>query len=435
MRTYASVSVVALLTLAACGSSNPAPAPTPTITVYQGGYSYDPPNNADYPVPVFWNGVDVPTKLPMLSYLGECPPAGSVQAMTLVNDEVILVGLSSLCFGGNQNMKPVVWHNGLVTQLGYWDSTHVLGLAKGVTTRDGSVYVVGAEGAMGPLPTLWIDGWPTAIPLPEGFDAGEVQSIVIEGNTAYMGAILSDGDPGTMTWAAGYWTLDLASDLTTIDAHDLTWTPLPYPAGANGVTMSVPIAIAGTDVWAAYNVYAELQTTSKPAVSLAGAAPAPLIDFAFGAEPYGEVHGLAATGASMLAVGYRTLTGQYGYPGPVYWQNRAVHDLSTADATLGIGDALGLQLAGSSLYVTGMTFMKNPSDPTEIISVPAYWVDGVRHDRQGLATTGSVTAGAVTFGKWPRWPASSVEMPAAIAGYRQNISQAAVAQAVLAVTR
>jgi hypothetical protein len=68
------------------------------------------------------------------------------------------------------------------------------------------------------------------------------------------------------------------------------------------------------------------------------------------------------------------------------------------DATLGVGEATSMQFVGGSLYIGGQTFKKDPADPTSLIAVPAYWVDGVRHDRQGLATTGHGIAGATEFG-------------------------------------
>ena len=415
--------------LVACGGSDPTP--NPTVTVYQAGYSYDPANNTDFPVPVLWNGVDKPVKLPFINYPMDCAPSGSVQGMAMVNGELVMVGISSWCFGGNQNMKPAAWSGGAVFQLGFWDNTHIIGLAKAIAVRNGSTFIVGAEGTTDPLPTLWWDGYPIAIPVPDGWEAGEAESIVISGDIAYIGAVLAKGTVGHLEWLAGYWTWDL-----TAAEGNLEWHTFQYPTGADGVLLGVPVAVAGSQIWQAFTPYAGVPTSAKPALLLAGGTPAPLIDFDFASEPYGAVHALAATDKSTLAVGYQTITAQYGLPGPVYWQNTAMTKLSTADPTLGLGEATSMQLVGEHLFIGGQTFKKDPADPTTLVSVPAYWVDGVRHDRQGLTTTGHRSAATVQFGQWPRWPKSSVA-GASIAGgsYTENIAQSAVVRTTLVVVK
>jgi hypothetical protein len=354
-----------------------------------------------------------------------------VQDMAMVNGELVMVGISSWCYGGNQNMKPAIWSGGAVFQLGFWDSTHILGLAKAIAVRDGSTFIVGAEGTTDPLPTLWWDGYPIAIPIPDGWEAGEAESIVISGDIAYIGAVLTRGEVGQMDWQAGYWTWDLAAT-----ESNLEWKAFQYPTDANGVLLDVPVAVAGSDVWQAFSPYSGLPNSSKPALLLQGGTPVPLIDFDFATEPYGAVHALAATGTSTLAVGYQTITEQYGLPGPAYWQNAALHKLSTVDATLGVGEATSMQFVGGSLYIGGQTFKKDPADPTSLIAVPAYWVDGVRHDRQGLTTTGHGIAGATEFGRWPHWPKSAVTgVTIAGGGYTENIAQSAVVFTTLVVVK
>lgn len=419
--------------LAACGGSGPTPkpTPTPTVTVYQAGYSYDPENNADVPVPVLWNGIDQPVKLPFINYPMDCPPSGSVEGMAMVNGELVMVGISSWCFSGNQNMKPAVWSGGVVFQLGFWDHTHVIGLAKAIAVRNGSTFIVGAEGAMDPLPTLWWDGYAIPIPIPDGWEAGEAESIVISGDIAYIGAVLTRGAVGQLEWQAGYWTWDLAAT-----EGNLEWKAFQYPTDADHVLLDVPVAVAGSDAWQAFTPYSGLPSTTKPALLLGGGTPAPLINFNFASEPYGAVHALAATGKSTLAVGYQTITEQYGLPGPVYWQNAAMTKLSTVDSTLGLGEATSVQLVGGSVFIGGQTLKKDPADPTSLVAVPAYWVNGVRHDRQGLATTGHSIAAAVEFGQWPRWPKSSVSGVIIAGGkYTENIAQSAVVHTTLVVAK
>ena len=95
-----------------------------------------------------------------------------------------------------------------------------------------------------------------------------------------------------------------------------------------------------------------------------------------------------------------------------------------------------MQLVGEHLFIGGQTFKKDPADPTTLVSVPAYWVDGVRHDRQGLTTTGHRSAATVQFGQWPRWPKSSVAGTIIAGGsYTENIAQSAVVRTTLVVVK
>lgn len=198
----------------------------------------------------------------------------------------------------------------------------------------------------------------------------------------------------------------------------------------------MPVAVAGADIWQAFTPYASVATSTKPALVLNGGIPAPLIDFNFLSEPYGAVHALFASGKSTFAVGYQTLSEQYGLPGPVYWKNAAITKLSTVDSALGVGEATSMQLVGESLYIGGQTFKKDAADPTLLVAVPAYWVDGVRHDRRGLAATGRGSAAAVQLGQWPKWPKSSVaRVSISGGGYTENIAQSAVVHTTLAVVK
>ena len=399
--------------------------PISESTVYLAGMAYDVEHGGgEIPIPVWWNGEDSPTRLPMLPFNDEdCPPAGSVQAMTIVNGNVVMVGISSLCLEGNQNMKPALWQGGTVTQLALLPDT-VLGVALDVAYSQEVLYVAGASGKFGPLPVLWVDGYPIDLELPDDYENGEAYKIVIEGDFIYVSALLSKSQDGELSWAVGYWKLDSSLEWDE-------WTYITLPEGSGGVNGPVALAAGGEDVWGVANAYGlDGVSSTKPALSTNGGTPTPLIDFEFDQEPYGLVMGLVYSGTSTLAVGYVSLEDQYGYPGPVSWTGTAVEKLSTADETLGIGSANCVMQAGTDVYIGGQTYQKDSEDETVLIAVPAYWKNGTRHDREGLPQSGVVSSEPGTLGSWPAWPNSAVTHNLPTGQYGVNASQSAVVYAI-----
>lgn len=400
--------------------------PHPPGTIYTAGMAWDDDyGEGEIPVPVWWNGTDTPTRLPMLPFSHEgCPPAGSVEGMTIVDNEVVMVGISSLCLDGSQNMKPVMWQDGIVTQLAFLSSDHVLGLAKDVAFKDDVLYIVGATGTMGPLPVLWVDGYPIELPLPDDYENGEADSIIIDGGYIYVTALLSKGAVGDLTWDAGYWKLD--ETLSWID-----WTYITLPEGSDGVNSPVTIATAGEDVWTVANASSPGEPDlMKPALSMNGDTPVPIIDFEFDEDPWGCVYGLAHNGTSTLAVGYETLEEQYKYPGPVIWTDSNVETLSTVDESLGMGTAHCINVVGNDIYIGGNTHKKDTEDETMLISVPAIWKNGERHDRNGLASTGSSAFDPESLYNWPAWPNIPKTPNLPTSPYGVNASQSATIHAI-----
>jgi len=417
MKTFRILIVLAAAILAispaACSDSDNH-SPASSATVYLAGMAWDPDyGDGEIPIPVWWNGVDTPTRLPMLPFSDEdCPPSGSVEAMTIVNNQVVMVGISSICLEGSQNMKPALWRGGTVMQLALLPEA-VLGVALDVAFKDDVLYIVGATGAMSPLPVIWVDGYPIELPLPDDYDAGEAHKIVIEGDYIYVSALLSKGEAGSLTWAVGYWKFD-----KTLEWNE--WTYISLPEEADGANSPVPIAAAGEDVWAVINPYGGHISEMKPALSMNGGVLTPL----------GSVYGLAYTGTSTLAVGYETLAEQYDYNGPVMWTDTTAEKLSTVDESLGIGTAYSVQFVGADVYIGGWTYKKDPEDEKALIAVPAYWKNGVRHDREGLSTTGSDPLNLSSFGSWPKWPDKPAKPKLPTTHYGTNASQSAVVQAI-----
>ena len=406
-------------------SDNDSPISPPTV--YQAGMAWDVEHGGgEVPVPVWWNGEDSPTRLPMLPFSDEgCPPSGGVQAMTIVNDDVVMVGISSICLERDQNMKPVLWQGGTVAQLTLLPDT-ILGVALDVAYWQEVLYVVGATGNFGPLPVLWVDGYPIQLPLPDDYENGEAHKIVIAGDLIYVSGLLSKGETGeSLTWAAGSWKFDSSLEWDE-------WTYSTLPEGAGGVSSPVTLAAGGEDVWSVANAYGfDDVNSTKPALSTDGGTPTPLIDFEFEQEPWGLTMGLVYAGTSTLAVGYVGLEEQYGYPGPVFWTGTAIEKLSTADKTLGIGSANCVKSAGNDMYIGGQTYQKDPEDETVLIAVPAYWKNGIRYDREGLSQSGSVSLKSDTLGSWPAWPNSPVTPKLPTSHYGVNASQSAVVYAIV----
>ncbi len=375
---------------------------------YQAGMAWDPEYaGGRMPVPVVWKGVDTPTRLPMLNRIGNCDGAGSVQGMTLIEGQPVMVGIANICIDEQQSMKPVIWQNETITllQLSYdqseeWGTLeHVLGLANDVAYRGGDLLVVGATGNDSPRPIFWLNGYPMKLPLPDDYDAGEARTIRIDGDDIYVSALISRGVPGELDWATGYWKID--ADITDAD-----WTFFPVPQGAQKPTAPVALAVSASTVWGIINSYgSEGPTFTKPALVRNDDAPIPLIDFNFDNEPYGSVYDLVWNGLQTIAVG-GILSGEYGYPAPVQWNGQETVWLSTADDTLNIGIAHSITMLGSDVYASGGTYRRDTEDPERIIEVPCYWKNGVRYDRQGLpvSETASIIPRDSDVFQWEAWP-------------------------------
>jgi hypothetical protein len=417
--------VLLAVSLIGCSDSDN-DSPISERTVYQAGMAWDVDHgDGEVPIPVWWNGEDSPTKLPMLPFSEEgCPPSGSVEAMTIVGDDVVMVGISSLCLEGNQNMKPALWQGGTVTQLALLPDS-ILGTALDVAYLEEVLYVVGATGIFGPLPVLWVDGYPIELPLPDDYEYGEALKIVIEEGLIYISGLLSKGVSGDLTWAVGYWKMD-----SSLEWEEWTYVTLPEDAG--GANRPLALTTDGEDVWSVANAYGvEDINSTKPALSTNGGTPTPLIDFEFEQEPWGMTMGLTNAGTTTLAVGYVTLEEQYGLPGPVFWTDTAMDKLSTADETLGLGSANCVALDGNDIYIGGQTYKKDPEDETVLIAVPAYWMNGVRHDREGLSQSGTVSYKSDTLGSWPAWPDIPATHNLPASDYGVNASQSAVVYAIV----
>jgi len=371
----------ATLFLFGCSDNSSSP-PEAGVTVYQAGYAID----GDQEVPVWWNGKDTPTRLPMLSFGNDCPPNGSVEAMTLAGEDIVMVGISSLCIGDQFTMKPVFWHQGIVTQLAFPYTEDVQGAAYDVAYYDESLYIVGATGSADPQPILWIDGEPVELPLEDDYEHGEATNILFTEDSIYISGYWWKGNPidGTLTVIAGYWKHDIT------DIYSYEWTTLMIPDEADRVQTPLPLALAGQDVWVGFTVYSSENTgLFKPAISENGGTPIPFIDFDFENDTSGQVMDLVSYESSILSVGAMSRPDQYDLDGPVLWTDTVAEDLSTIDDSLGLGKAYAINLLDTDIYVSGHTYMKDPDDETTLIAVPAYWKNGNRHDRQGLDSDSS----------------------------------------------
>jgi hypothetical protein len=343
--------------------------------------------------------------------------------MTIVNNNVVMVGISSLCLEGDQNMKPALWQSGTVTQLALLPDT-VLGVALDVAYWQEVLYIVGATGNLGPLPVLWVDGYPIELELPDDYEQGEAHNIVIAGDFIYVSGLLSKSEAGDLEWAVGYWKLDSSLEWDE-------WTYITLPEGAGGASGPVPVAAAEENVWSVANAYGlDDVSSTKPALSTNGGTPTPLIDFEFNQEPWGLTRGLVNTETSTLAVGYVTLAEQYNYPGPVFWTGTTVEKLSTVDETLGIGSANCVKLAENDIYIGGQTYKKDSEDETLLIVVPAYWENGIRHDLEGLSESGIVSFQPNTLGNWPLWSDNPGTHDLPTNYYGVNATQSAVVYAI-----
>jgi hypothetical protein len=424
----------ALLASACSGNSPPAP------LVVAAGWSWDPAVAEDRPLPVVWWGSSVPAPLPLL----DCT-TGSAQAIAILTDPVAhtsviaLAGFLDGCGGATASrMRPVVWTRNAA---GDFDTETLLlpdrqrqGTALALDMRFGDdardVFVGGATGlAEAPFPMVWKNGVPApamsgailGTVLPPGYDSGIVTSIVAGENFVAAGGIMHV-DPGASPvppvspYQGVVWVLD--PTLTVVIPVPIDQPP-EVTSGSFGPSVSLT-ALADTVL-----VVAALSSgpgLDKPAVwsdltavnALTVLAPLGL-DFTVG--PYGAATGLSLVSGLPYLSGFVRPPASGGLPAPVIWGGVAQMNLSTADPALGLGAGEAIGILYEHAYVAGETYRTGTSTSgPALVSVPAYWDNGNRHDLQGLvpAATGGPIVSQPLYGWWrlpgtplsdpPNWP-------------------------------
>jgi hypothetical protein len=361
-----------LLGLVACSDSG-----SPTGIVHQAGYSYDPANSGNFPVPVWWQN-DEPTVLPTLK--GNCSfnTGGRAEAITASGSDIYIAGFSTVCNddGNTWAMVPAVWLNGTRTDLKHGAPQAE---ATSIAVANGNVYVGGGAGAGSPIPVLWTNGVEADLPMPSHADSGLVTKVVALGSDVYASGFVH-GET-THAFTPGYW-------------KNGVYTEIPLGNSSYEVTSPVSIAVSGTAVLTGVNIYTGNPNLQKAALWQSGPI-LPLTDLNFDTAPWSGVDAFLYDGTTSLAAGFIT-NGNLGFPAPVYWKGTSPTSLSVLDNNINggsIGEAYGLVSDGINLYISGYT--SQHADSNTVVAVPCYWVNGQRHDRKAIASSSSYDSVAV----------------------------------------
>jgi hypothetical protein len=398
--------LVPVLLACACTGNSPTP---PLVAV--AGWSWSPALAGDRPLPVIWWGSSTPKLLPLLPG-GDCAASGSVQAMVIVNGAPTLAGISAACNAGTATMLPVAWTGDAVQALPL-PTGSTQGTALAVAAKDGNVFVGGAVGGSSPFPMVWKNGQVALVDrstvLPAGHDSGIVTALVASQNFVVAAGVIHRTSSFPPAFSAVVWILD--PDFTSVIAH-----LIPSPSGVTGASFgpSVAIVLQGTTtVWSttALSVGAGIDKPVAWEDDVASALSG--LDFATG--PYGVPTGLLVLGTTPYVSGFTRPSGSGGLPAPSIWADTIQQTLSTADPAVGLGAAEAIAILYEHAYVAGETYSADLTDQARLLSVPAWWDNGSRHDLGGLvAAGGGPVLSQPLFGWWrvpgtpstatPDWP-------------------------------
>jgi hypothetical protein len=371
------------LLASACTGNSPSP---PLVAV--AGWSWNPALAEDRSLPVIWWGSSTPKLLPLLPG-GDCAASGSVQAMVIANGAPTMAGISAVCTGGTATMLPQ-------------------GTALAVTSLDGNVFVGGAVGGSSPFPMVWKNGQVALVDrstvLPAGHDSGIVTSIVASANFVVAAGVLHRTDSFPPAFSGVVWILD--PDFTSVIAH-----LIPSPSGVTGASFgpSVSIVLEGTTTVWSTTALALGAGLDKP-VAWADDVAFALSGLDFTTGPYGVPTGLLLVSSTPYVSGFVRPPGQGGLPAPAIWAGTIHQTLSTSDPAVGLGAAEALAILFEHAYVAGETYRTDPTDQARLLSVPAWWDNGSRHDLGGLvAPGGGPVLSRPLFGWWhvPGTPATA----------------------------
>jgi hypothetical protein len=392
--------LVPVLLACACTGNSPAP---PLVAV--AGWSWNPALAEDRPLPVIWWGTSTPKLLPLLPG-GDCASSGSVQAMVIVSGAPTLAGISAACSGGSATMLPAVWTGEAVQALPL-PAGATQGTALAVTELSGNVFVGGAVGSSSPFPMVWKNGQVALVDrstvLPPGHDSGFVTSIEAGENFVAAGGVVHVTGSVPPAYSGVVWILD--TDFTSVIAH-----LIPLPSGVTSASFgpSVSIRILGTTLLSTTSLSAG-PGLDKPVV-WSDDIPLALVDLDFTTGPYGVSTGLWMVAGTPYVSGFVRKSGPAGLPAPALWARTAQQTLSTADPSLGLGAGEALAILYEHAYVAGETYKADPTGQPRLLSVPAWWDNGNRHDLGGLVPPGGgPVLSQPLFGWWrvPGTPATA----------------------------
>jgi hypothetical protein len=415
-----------------CPGNNPSLPP-----LYQGGWSWNPAQQGDRPVPVIWNGATAaPQALGLLQ--GGC--SGSVQAMTVNAGQPVPVGISVTCTGNSprapERMLPVIWNGATPTVLPLRQATvpaETQGTALAVSvlsTKDSTgatktdVYVAGATGFLSPNPTIWKNGVLSTIApndlLASCCDAGVINAVIATDNFVVASGLVHARDGQLPTFRAVIWVFD-----PTLEAVDRTELLSGGDVGPAVATFLDQDQILWSTGAISFDAGLGIPAYWKNDV------PGTLGGSDYTAGPFGVPTDISVIGVTPYATGYATSSQLriVPRPSPVIWAGAIRADLSTADSEIGIGAGESIGLVSGWALVAGETVGRDPASASGFLSVPAVWTNGARQDLQPLVAPGTGPATVVSlplFGWWRVPSTDPLALPTAIPDWPYPGGSAAV---------
>jgi len=185
---------------------------------------------------------------------------------------------------------------------------------------------------------------------------------------------------------------------------------IPVPTEAAGATFgsSVAIQIVSTTILSASSLTTG-PGVDKPVV-WSDDVPLPLAGLDFTTGPYGAATAFWLIGGIPYVSGYVRPFPPGKFPAPTIWAGSAMQRLSTADPALGWGAAETLAIRFEHAYVAGETYRNVPSGGP-LLSIPAWWDNGSRHDLAGLVPSGAGPAVSQPLFGWWRVPGTPMTSP------------------------
>src|ERR1035441_8801968 len=338
---YSLVSLLLLLALAGCGSSDPV---NPVTTVSLSGFAHDGVQNRDFPL--VWTDTSYEA-LPRLDTT--CHGYGT--GVGAFGTSVYVSGTSPRCYGTTENGDPelivgapVLWTDGQQTVLPTPNSNILQAVADGIAvSSSGDVVVVGAVSDTGigidyPTPAYWKNSVLTLLTTPpvcgtvttDCYRGAIATGATVQNNNVYVVGYVGYTDAGGAKYLVpGLWTNGAFTALP-IDSQNSLYADGNFKVTVSGSDVYVFGSLMGDNDYPAYWKNGQLTVVR---------------------DQTGMLRDGAVQAGLVYLAGYYD-AGSQGYANPAVWKDAVMTALPMVDSTL-IGMASGREYLGSDQYISG----------------------------------------------------------------------------------